>query len=43
MITHTLIKLYKMGGLYAKTIECWNAKDRAIWQSWMEFKTHFIK
>ena len=42
LCTHGLIKLSKIGGLYANATERWNLKDRTIRQQWMEFKMHFI-
>ena len=42
LCTHGLIKLSKIGGLYANSTARWNLKDRTIRQQWMEFKRHFI-
>ena len=42
LCTHGLIKLSKIGGLYANTTERWNLKDTTIRQQWTDFKTHFI-
>ena len=42
LCNHGLIRLSKTGGLYAKSTERWNLRDRSIRQQWMEFKTHFI-
>ena len=42
LCTHGLIKLSKIGGLYANATERWNLKDRSIRQQWMKFKTNFI-
>ena len=41
LIQYALIKLSKMG-LYSKTIERWNAKDRANRSTWTDCKTHLI-
>jgi hypothetical protein len=41
LIKYALIKLSKTG-LYSKTIEHWNAKDRADRSMWTNFKTHLI-
>ena len=38
-----LIKLSKTGGLYAKALERWNAKDLHLRQRWVNFKTHFVE
>ena len=43
LCTHSLIKLSKTGGIYAKANEGWNQKELHILQQWMEFKTHFIE
>ena len=43
LCTHSLIKLSKTGGLYAKATERWNQKELNIRQQWMEFKTQFIE
>ena len=42
LCTHGLIKLSKIGVLYANATERWNLKDSTIRQQCMEFKTHFI-
>ena len=42
LCTHDLIKLSKIGGLYANATEMWNLKDMTIRQQRMEFKMHFI-
>eukprot|EP00978_Attheya_sp_CCMP212_P030013 scaffold108912_cov35-Attheya_sp.AAC.7 len=43
LIKYDLIKLSKTGGLYAKAIEHWNARDPKDRRAWVDFKTHMIE
>jgi hypothetical protein len=43
LIKYGLIKLSKTGGLYAKAIEHWNARDPKDRRAWVDFKTHMIE
>eukprot|EP00978_Attheya_sp_CCMP212_P035525 scaffold155026_cov54-Attheya_sp.AAC.3 len=42
LIKYVLIKRSKTGGLYAKAIENWNARDPKDRKAWVEFKTLMI-
>eukprot|EP00978_Attheya_sp_CCMP212_P045790 scaffold360407_cov31-Attheya_sp.AAC.1 len=43
LIKYGLIRLSKTGGLYAKAIEHWNARDPKDRRAWVDFKTHMIE
>jgi hypothetical protein len=43
LIKYGLIKLSKTGGLYAKVIEHWNARNPKDRRAWVDFKTHMTE